>query len=259
MPKVRVNNIDIYYEVHGEGFPLLLISGGLATIDWWDPNLIIDLSRHFKTIIFDNRGVGQTNDKSQGYTFETLADDTIGLMDSLNIERSHIFGISMSGCIAQDIAVRHANRVEKLVLCSTRCGGHQAIQVSTDDLMKILKGLSNLEDLPPLIFTEEFIKNEPEKLKIMMDIVRKNPISELAIKRQDYATKKFRGYKKLKDIQAPTLIMHGKKDILNPVGNAEIFAKLIPNAKVAIFDNCAHGIYAEAPELFTKTLIEFLK
>ena len=83
MPKVKVNGIQIYYEVHGKGFPLIMIMGWTGNIDWWDPRLIQELSKKYKLVTFDNRGAGRTDISDMKYTIKLFADDTAGLMDAL--------------------------------------------------------------------------------------------------------------------------------------------------------------------------------
>ncbi|MFX1273518.1 MAG: alpha/beta fold hydrolase [Promethearchaeota archaeon] len=259
MPIINVNDINIYHEVHGEGFPLVMIMGQSGNVDWWDPSLIDILSKNFKTIIFDNRGVGQTNDMDEDYTFKTLADDTIGLMDALNIKQAHVFGLSMGGQIAQEIAISYPNRVKKLILCSTMCGGYQAVIPSREVIEKVLKGVSDPEEIASLVFTKKFIENNPIELEKIIQIVKKTPISRESALRQDKAGKRFKSFKRLKMIKNTTLIMHGKKDILVVPENGELLENSIPNAKLVYFKHSAHSIYAEEPELFIKILLEFLK
>ena len=119
MPKVKVNDIQIYYEVHGEGFPLVMIYGSTGSLDGWDPRLVEGLSKHFKLVLFDNRGAGRTETSNREYTVRLFADDTAGLMDALGISKAHILGISMGGAIAQELVLNYPEKVSKLVLCST--------------------------------------------------------------------------------------------------------------------------------------------
>ena len=94
MPKVRVNDIQIYYEVHGEGFPLVMIHGLGANSDWWEPRMVGEFSKRFMTVTFDNRGAGRTDISDRRYTIRLFADDTAGLMDALGISRAHVLGLN---------------------------------------------------------------------------------------------------------------------------------------------------------------------
>ena len=97
MPKVKVNDIQIYYEVHGEGFPLLMIMGLGGNVDWWDPRMIQELSKNFKIFMFDNRGAGRTDVSDRRYTIKLFAEDTTGLIDALGISRAHVIGFQWVG------------------------------------------------------------------------------------------------------------------------------------------------------------------
>src|SRR5213080_2719915 len=118
MPSVRVNDVDMYYEIHGDGEPLVLIVGLGTDISEWD-GIIRWLAKKYKVLAFDNRGAGRTDKPDAPYSIETMAHDTAGLMQALGIEQAHILGISMGGRIALALALRQPKRVKKLILVST--------------------------------------------------------------------------------------------------------------------------------------------
>jgi 3-oxoadipate enol-lactonase len=251
MPKVRVNDIQICYEVHGEGFPLIMIMGLGGNIDWWDPRMIRELSKRFKTVMFDNRGAGRTDVSDRKYSIKLFADDTAGLMDALGISKAHVLGISMGGMIAQELVLNYPKKVEKLVLCSTTCGGTKSVPPS-EDVMGILMAdgstLSQKEVAKmtiPLILTEDFAKKNPDLVELMMHQMLKAPISNEAFMQQLNAIMEFDTHDRLPQIRAPTLVLHGKQDILVPPGNCSILAEAIPNAKHIYLGKSAHGLAEE--------------
>jgi len=263
--KVKVNDINMYYEIHGDGFPLVMIHGFAANLDWWPPYLIEEVSKNFKTILFDNRGAGRTDKLDIEYSIKGMADDTVGLMDALKIERAHVLGISMGGFIAQELVLNYPERIEKLVLCSTMCHGSKAIPIppkATQILMRDREGLPQeeiIQDWIPILFSEDFIKNNPEFIE---DFIRRAliaPIPPYSAKRQLFGAELRSPARRLKTVNTPTLVLHGKKDIICTPPNAEILAKLIPEAKASIFDNIGHLIFSEGPEIVVKTLLDFLK
>ena len=264
MPKIKVNDINIYYETHGTGYPLVMICGASMNVDWWDPALVDLLSKHFTTVIFDNRGVGKTDDTNLDYTVKTLADDTVGLLDALNLEQVHLFGISFGGSILQEIALSYPLRVNKLILCSTQCMGRNTVFQSPEVMEIIIRtnlafnSEKQIRELMPLVLTEEYIKNKNKAMEDFIQIILKNPLSEQSAKRQSLASAKFRSCKRLSKIKAKTLVIHGKKDILVVPENAEVLANLIPDTKLILFEKSAHSIYAEEPELFKKVILDFL-
>ena len=254
----------IYYEIHGEGFPCILIMGLAADVNWWTQDVIDAYSQNFKTIIFDNRGAGRTDKPEMDYSVKMFADDTIGLMDVLNIKKAHISGASMGGMIAQIIAINYPERVEKLILCCTHCGGSKAVPPSDEVLQMMMKPDKELtpeemlNQIIPLCFTENFIKSNPDFIESYKQQMLKTPMPIDSYERQLKAVMNFRTGVKLKKISAPTLIVHGKEDILVPPENAEILLNRIPNAKRIMIDDAAHLLFQPDPEKLIKAVTEFL-
>jgi pimeloyl-ACP methyl ester carboxylesterase len=121
MPTARVNEINMAYDVSGQGEPLVLIMGLGGTRQSWVFQKR-PFSKHFKVITFDSRGIGKSDKPDEPYTMKTLADDTIGLMNCLNIGKAHVLGVSHGGRVAQEVAINYPERVDKLVLASTNTG-----------------------------------------------------------------------------------------------------------------------------------------
>ena len=264
MPKVKVNDIQIYYEVRGEGFPLVMIMGISGNVDWWNPRMVQELSKNFKIVMFDSRGAGRTEVSNREYTIKLFADDTAGLMDALGISRAHVFGVSMGGAIAQELVLNHLEKVEKLVLCSTSCGGTKSVPASEEVLGRFGADRSGLspEEIcrrgNPLIFAEDFIQKNPDFVELFVQRVLMAPISNESFMRRLVAVRKFDTYDRLPQIRVPTLILHGKRDILVPPENGSILAEAIPNAKLVYFEKSAHGLMYEEMERMIRVLSDFL-
>jgi pimeloyl-ACP methyl ester carboxylesterase len=263
MPKVKVDDIQIYYEVKGEGFPLVMINGLGGNLEGWDPRLVEGLSKGFKLVMFDNRGAGRTDISNREYTIRLFADDTAGLMNTLGISKAHILGISMGGMIAQELVLNYPEKVAKLVLWSTCSGGSKDVQSSkevsrmlTDDTSKMSQE-EQKRMLLPLVLTDDFIEKNPDFVKLAVQLALKHPISEEAYMRQLNAVRKFNAYDRLHQIKAPTLILHGRKDVLIPPENGSILAEAIPNAKLVYFEKSAHMLAEEMREVIN-VLIDFL-
>jgi pimeloyl-ACP methyl ester carboxylesterase len=263
MPKVKVNDIQVYYEVKGEAFPLVMITGLSGNTDWWDPRVIQGLSKNFKIVMFDNRGAGRTDVTDREFTIRLFADDAAGLMDALRISRAHVLGISMGGMIAQELALNYPEKVEKLVLCSTTCGGAKSI-LPSQEVLNVLNadasGLSAEEVarmVVPFCYTKDFIDSNPDFVELMIRQILKAPISNEAYKRQLNAIMQFDTYDRLSQIKAPTLVLRGKRDILVPPENGPILSKAIPNAKLANLEKSAH-LLTEDKEEMIHVITEFL-
>ncbi len=265
MPKVQVNDIYIYYEEYGKGFPLLMILGLQANIDWWGKSLLKKIANNYRVIVFDNRGTGRSDNSDYDYIVNTLVDDTIGLMDILNIDKANIFGHSMGGMISQQLTLNYAERVNKLVLCSSHCGQSKLIPSSSkvkqilDQPQEKLSPEDIARNMLSIFYTEDFMKKNPKFVELAIQNMRKIQTSIKIYNRQIKAIETFDVCEKLKNVKVPTLIMHGIKDILVPAQNGKILMELIPGAKLILFKNSAHVPYVEERNKFIESLVEFLK
>ena len=255
MSKVRVNDIDIYYEERGEGFPLVMIQGLGANLDQWDPRMVRELSKSFKTFTFDNRGAGRTDASDAKYTMRLFADDAAGLMDRLKISRAHVLGLSMGVMIAQETCSKLPSESRKACPRLTNCGGRLSIRPSNSVIGNLLVDRSALSQkeieqmVVQITLTEDFAKKNSDLVKEMMQRGLKAPISPEAFSRQMIAISGFDTHDRLSQIKAPTLIFTGKKDILVPPGNGSILAEAIPNAKLVYLENSAHTLTEDMDEV----------
>jgi pimeloyl-ACP methyl ester carboxylesterase len=265
MPKIMINDIKMYYEIYGQGPPLVMIMGIGGNTDYWPPRFIKKLSEIFKVIIFDNRGSGQSDKPDIEYSMKMFADDTVGLMNALNIDHAHILGLSMGGAIAQELGINYPERINKLVLCSTNSGFSKSSLPSPEALKIMMQPRERLtlEEISrksmPVRLTEKFIKENPDAIEEYIQRECRNPTPPKMYKRQIDAIVKFNTYKRLTNINRPTLIMQGKLDLMTSVQNAELLANNIKGAKLAVFEDTAHDIFSQDSDIVIKTLIEFLK
>jgi pimeloyl-ACP methyl ester carboxylesterase len=278
MPKVRVDDIQIYYEVKGQGFLLVMINGMNDNLDCWDPRLIVALSKKFKLILFDNRGAGRTDISDREYTIRLFADDIAGLMNALGISKANVLGISMGGMIAQELAINYPRNVSKLILCSTSSQwnpnkeGSRILSAmergcSFEELVETYLSFPFVGDYPidfikkdPSVvnaFTAGFVKENPDLVNFYFQRAMDHPISVGASKRQFNAVKKFNTQGRLQKIKAPTLILHGKKDFVFAPENGSNLAETIPNAKLVHLQRSAHYLAEEMEEVI-RVITEFL-
>ncbi|MHA2008175.1 MAG: alpha/beta fold hydrolase [Promethearchaeota archaeon] len=265
MPQIRVNDINIYYEIHGEGFPFLLIRGFTSDIYRWPSNFIKELSYNFKIILFDNRGAGRTDKPDIEYTIKMMADDTVGLMNNLNIGKANILGYSMGGSIAQEITLSYPERVNKLILCGAGPGRPidrpvaEVVEESQYLSSEVTAPEEDLRKILPTLFPKSFIKSHPKEIE---EYVRRSilaPIPAHSKRRQAGAIVKFESLSRLKNIKNPTLIITGKKDVLvNPQGS-KILAENIQGAKLIQLDEVGHAMFTQEPLLLARTINDFLK
>ncbi len=263
IPEADVGGLGIHYEATGEGFPLLLIMGLGANLDWWDPRLVEGLARDFRVIRFDNRGTGRSDDSEEEYTIRLFADDAVGLLDALGIARAHVLGISMGGMIAQELALAHPEKVERLVLAATHCGGSCAVPPSPDALgiMARIAGAPRAEETVRLTvllcFTPAYAQENPEDVKTWVAEVLKAPTSRDTLLRQLGAIAGFDTHDRLPTLSIPTLVVHGEQDILIPPENGSILAKAIPGSHLVLLEHSAHGLAEDLGDA-VRSVREFL-
>ena len=137
MPKVKVNGIDIYYEEHGSGEPVVMIGGLGADTTLWSKQ-VPAFSERFRVVVFDNRGSGQSDKPDKPYSIPMFAADTVGLMQALGIERAHVVGASLGGLVAQELVLTHPEMVDRLVLVCTTSNGPRSVRPSLWSLIPIL-------------------------------------------------------------------------------------------------------------------------
>ena len=263
MAKVNVNGCEIYYEVHGQGDPLVLIMGLRRNVEWWFRQ-IPALSEHFQVIAFDNRGAGRSDKPVMEYSMRLFADDTAGLMKALDISKAHILGISMGGYLAQELALNYPAKVKSLVLGCTGCGGDRAVIMSPERMEKFTanKGLTPEEILRKdmdIYFSDDYVDQHPEKIKEFVEISMRHYQPADAFLRQFDACLRHDTGDRLNQLSAPTLIMTGDDDPLVPPQNSHILKDLIPGADLSVFAGGRHCFFIETADQFNKNAIDFLK
>jgi 3-oxoadipate enol-lactonase len=274
MSIAKVGANELFYEAHGEGDPLLLIMGLAADSTAWLFQ-VPELARHYRTIVFDNRGVGRSSKPRGPYTIHEMADDAAGLLDVIGIERAHVVGVSMGGMIAQELALRHPKRVRGLVLGCTfpepdaeaerqrqfslaRFGGRVTASGETEIEVSAVDPLMLFQHLLPRVFNQSFIDRELPKLLQIFGGALQYGFSLEAILGQVEAIMGHRATDRLREITAPTLVITGDADLLVSPANSDVLARNIPGAKLVKIPGGSHGFNFETPDVFNREVIDFL-
>jgi 3-oxoadipate enol-lactonase len=269
MSFARVNDISIYYEVHGDsGSPLVLISGFSCSKADWFVSHVHRLATWHRVVIFDNRGVGQTDKPTTPYSMSQFASDVAGLMDAIGIQAAHIFGISMGGMIAQHIALGYPERVLSLVLGSTapaEAGGLFPVSPSPEVLEVLIKPPSgdraqDTRDAWPIIYTRPFLEANRALLESHLRVTLAYPEAPpYALALQMEAIQNTHDtLPRLGEIRQSTLIQAGLEDVLIPPGNSRILAERIPNARLIEYPAAAHGYFEEVGFSAVDDILAFL-
>ena len=266
MPYKKVNDIKIYYEIHGppDGTPLLLLEGWGCPLWTWFRQLEA-FSQRYKVIIFDNRGTGKTSKPDHEYTIEMLATDAKGLLDTLEITKTHIFGISMGGFIAQQFAISYPHVVGGLAISSTYFGeaNPRTITASDETLTAIFTYPNETLSLDQAMairrstaWSASFLKANRPLIKQMDRWLFDNLQPDYARRRQEQARFSFDSEAGLNMLTTPTLILHGKRDLVIPPENAEMLLKAIANSRLVYFKDGPHRIDIERHQDFNATILE---
>jgi pimeloyl-ACP methyl ester carboxylesterase len=274
MSTVTVGDVELYYEEHGSGDPLLLIMGLAADSTAWMFQLPAFAER-YRTIVFDNRGIGRSSKPAGPYTIQAMADDTAGLLAAIGVERAHVVGVSMGGMIAQELALRHPERVRGLVLACTypepdeeiRLGRRSSITqlggtVAADGTAQLdlatVDPMMIFQTLLPKVFTLGFLQTQLPILMQLFGGALQWGFSIEAILAQVDAVMSHKATDRLREISAPTLVITGDADLLIPPVNSDVIAAQIPGAKLVKIPGGSHGFNFETPDLFNREVLDFL-
>jgi pimeloyl-ACP methyl ester carboxylesterase len=260
---VETNGQKLYYEIHGHGYPLLLIQGLSGDADGWTGTQVPAFQEHFKTIVFDNRDVSRSSYAESQYTIADMADDTAGLMEALGIEKAHVLGASMGGMIAQELALRYPEKVDKLLLSCTTSQMARYVVSFADPWEWIVHHDPNGEMLPKyiisMVMTPAFQQNaEAVEGMIQLMLSNPNPQKPEGFSRQAKALVTFDAEDRVGRIKAPTLVMVGDQDFLYPPVVAKALAEAIPGAKLQIVGGGGHCFCWEIPNKFNQVVLDFL-
>ena len=263
MATLNLNGCKFYYEVHGQGDPLVLIMGLRRNAEWWYRQ-IPALSEHFQVIAFDNRGAGRSDKPVMEYSIRLFADDTAGLMDALNISKAHILGISMGGYIAQELALNYPDKIKSLVLGCTGCGGDRAVIMSPERMEKFTanKGLKPEEILRKdmdIYFSDDYVDQYPEKIEEFIEISMRYYQPANAFFRQFDACQRHDTGDRLNQLSLPTLIMTGDDDPLVPPQNSHVLKELIADSELSVFAGVRHCFFIEQADQFNQKAVDFFK
>jgi pimeloyl-ACP methyl ester carboxylesterase len=241
----------LYWESAGSGDPVLLIHGlGLSGGAWW--RTVDSLAPRMRIITFDHRGIGQSESLSYAYTTEAMADDAVSIIDALALDRVHVYGFSLGGMVAQQLALRHPERVRSIVLGGTHSGGRRATFPEPDVVGFFRRRATMASEVAawasvPYNYGPRSRSEHVERIAEDIERRLRNPFNERAYRAQLLAASLHNCYGRLDRIQAPTLVVHGAEDRIIPVANAYRSADRVPGAELTILEHAGHLYPTEEP------------
>ena len=256
-------SVRIAWERHGSGAPLLLIHG-LGYARWgWEP-VLPGLAERFDVVLFDNRGIGESDAPPGPYTAGEMADDAIQVLDEAGVDRAHVVGTSLGGMVAQELALGYPDRVDRLVLACTTPGGPKAHPMPQQTLTLMAEAAK----LEPAVALRRFVENalapatvaeHPGLVDRIMAHRLETAQQPAAWAAQAAAGATFDAYGRLGALAAPALVQHGDADVVVDPRNADLLVELLPDARLERFPGTGHLFFWEAPERFVSAVSAFLE
>ncbi|MCB1110915.1 MAG: alpha/beta fold hydrolase [Chlamydiia bacterium] len=263
MPFAPVNGIEIYYETHGRGNPVIFLSGFSTHHLTWQP-FIEPLQEDFQLILFDHRGAGQSTASPPPYTIEMMADDTASLLDYLNVDRASMVGSSMGTAIIQAIAKRHPQRIDKGALIAPFAKLPQASLMKSMTTGKLLQAGVPIElvieTVIPWLFSRSFVAHQ-EKVAAKKEEMSNNPYPQTleGFLGQLQALEAFDSTPFLRSLKAEFLLLAGEQDLSTPLSCAKHLHALLPHSTLHSFPEMGHMVHAEKREEVLSLILSFLK
>jgi 3-oxoadipate enol-lactonase len=262
MSIAEVNGQQLYYEIHGDGEPLLCVHGLACDTLAWLPQLAA-FSGEFRTVIFDNRDVGQSSMADGDYEIADMARDALALADHTGLDSFHLLGISMGGAIAQEIAIQAPERIRTLTLAVTfPAGGRYAQRLGEvwGARVRQVSREQHVDELMLLNHSEEFYE-KPETVEWLRRMILENPHPQPpeAFGRQLAACGRHDTRDGLSGLKMPTHVIGSERDILVPLWKAQEIASLIPGAKLTVLPRAPHGASLERAEEFNAAALGFIR
>jgi len=249
--------MHLHHVRRGSGAPLLLIMGMAGHHRMWAEPFLALLEKDFDLVAFDHRGIGTSDRADQPFSIADLADDAAGVLDTVGWDTAHVFGISLGGMVAQELALRHPDRLRALALgCTypgaggdlTATGAQRMIEASAtgDEELAVRTGFEVNVSAGYAASPANFAVFREEALAVQVPV----PVVMLQLQ----AVLGHDALSRLPQITAPTLVMHGTADEMLAVANGRQIAGQIPNSRLEIFDGAGHLFWWEEPER-TATLL----
>jgi 3-oxoadipate enol-lactonase len=258
----RNGPVTLAYDLRGRGSPLVLIQG-VGVGRWgWEP--VADrLARRFQVITIDNRGIGASDTPPGHYSTRTMADDVLAVLDRAGIQQASVVGTSLGGMIAQELALAHPERVDKLILVATIPGGPRShpMPLPTTYLFAWAPFMSSQAKLQQFVHATlgpETLRRRPKIARRLAARKLAHPQSQHAWRAQTEAGMLFNPLGRQRHITQPTLVVQGTADQVVAPDNAEVLASLVPDARLQRFDGAGHLLYWEQPKRFVRIVTDFL-
>lgn len=262
----RSGALRIGYELCGtrhRGRPrLVLIQGMGFDRTGWKP-VLPELRRQFRLVLVDNRGIGCSDQPTDSYDVADMASDVVAVLDAAGVGRTHVLGTSLGGMVAQELAISHPERVDRLVLACTTPGWPSGYLMPAASVRLIAAARGMTPEVALRRHTENAlsahtVQYQPELVDRLVEFQRSRPADTRALSAQATAGARYAGHRRQARIQARTLVLHGGADTVVDPRNGQLLADRIPDARLVIFPELGHLLFWENPDGFSDAVTSFL-
>ena len=263
MAKIKLDDISMYYEVHGTGVPIVFIAGFSADHTTWS-EVVDKFKDKYQVILFDNRGAGQTDAPEGPYSIEQMTHDVVLLCSSLGIKSAHFIGNSMGGFILQMLACHYPGLVKSAVISHSTSTIHSCFHIYLAAQLELMKAKAPLASIMKAtcswVFSYSFL-SKPEVLQQLIDLGLANPypMTIEGYEAQFAAIEQFESKSWVHKIHVPTLVLASAEDLIFSEPAVKLLANQISNAKYYCFESCGHLPQIEYPEKFSSIIQEFFE
>jgi pimeloyl-ACP methyl ester carboxylesterase len=255
------DGITLAATAHGQGPALLMIPGLGSSRRVYAPVIPL-LAEHHRVIVFDTRGVGDSDITDGPYTMQQLAEDAVCVLDAAAEDTAVVFGASMGGMVAQWVGIDHGDRVSKLILACTSPGSAHAVRADPEATRALLgKGATTPADAyriaTSVLYTPAFRESHGDFVESEITERGRHPVRARAFSAQYAAVREHEPWDRLPELRMPVLVLHGTEDPVIPPGNSEVLAQRIPGAKLVLLDGLGHMFWHEDPERAARAILDF--
>jgi 3-oxoadipate enol-lactonase len=259
----EASGIRLAWEARGEGDAILFVHGLGYDRHGWGPAPEM-LAARFRVLMFDNRGVGESDAPPGPYSTREMAEDALAVLDEARVEVAHVVGTSLGGMIAQELALEHPQRVATLVLSATTPGGETAVPMPPQGIERFAAFAQDPspETLLGLVensLSATTVASRPELVEEIFQYRLAHPPDLAPWLAQAAAGNSFSSLERLPELEAPTLVMHGTDDNVVDYRNSELLARAIPDAELLLVPETGHLGFWERPADFAETVTEFVE
>lgn len=250
---IEVDGRALHVERRGAGEPLLLIAGLSHHTAHWGAEFLDALARDFEVITMDNRGTGRSARAEGRFTLPELAGDVAGVLAALELDSTHILGVSMGGMVAQELALERPQLVRTLILGCTFFGGERAVRTDPEVIESISEAVMSGDRERAVVngyrvSLSEAHRADPANYEPFKAATLDRPVSVSVLLMQLEAIEAFDAADRLASLDVPTLVIHGSEDRMIDARNGEMLAEAIPGARLEILDGVGHLFFWEEPE-----------